>query len=71
MQSAERKVQSEGQKTTAKPRLSQIVAMAKIRAHHYMAEPARRRKAREGFLRWAMSREDAAWLRGLLHTLSR
>lgn len=48
-----------------------MTAMEKARVNAHLGETARRRKAREGLVRWKMSRADASWLRGLFERLAR
>ncbi|MBI3547455.1 MAG: RNA methyltransferase [Elusimicrobia bacterium] len=46
-------------------------AMAAARVNEHLTPEARRARFRRGLLKWKLSREDAAWLRGLLDRLSR
>lgn len=48
-----------------------LAAMAKVKVNAHMSPASRRRKLREGYLRWNLSDTDAAWLRGLLVRLAR
>jgi tRNA/rRNA methyltransferase len=48
-----------------------LKAMKKTGVNRHLPEAERRRRVREGFSRWSMSRADAAWLRGLLERLTR
>jgi TrmH family RNA methyltransferase len=43
-----------------------MAAMKKARVNNHLEDRARRDKFRRGVLRWRLTRDDAAWLRGLL-----